>query len=222
MRERVILEECLWARQREMLRVVSGIGKNNHLSFEERECNIITPCYISVPFRSSRRLNNNLPVLLRLTPIWRHFKVKYVILETTLQTQTVALVLPSAIGTPVLQDVGGRQPPITLDSTYWYDHSEISENITYDKLSSCVTQREWVWCAYFAPWGECVKQVQSAVEITPAIAYMYVIWTQQTICIVWRWAMSHICIMSLNICRHEYKCMQICKSERALQIPMAV
>lgn len=119
MRERVILEECLWARQREMLRVVSGIGKNNHLSFEERECNIITPCYISVPFRSSRRLNNNLPVLLRLTPIWRHFKVKYVILETTLQTQTVALVLPSAIGTPVLQDVGGRQPPITLESTYW-------------------------------------------------------------------------------------------------------
>lgn len=62
---------------------------------------------------------NNLPVLLRLTPLWRHFKVKYVILETTLQTQPVALVLPSAICTPVLQDVGGRQPPITLESTYW-------------------------------------------------------------------------------------------------------
>ena len=34
--------------------------------------------------------------------------------------------------------------------------------------------------------------------------------------------MSHTCIMSLNICRHEYKFMQIFKSERAVQIPMAV
>lgn len=133
---------------------------------------------------------NNLPVLLRLTPLWRHFKVKYVILETTLQTQTVALVLPSAIGTPVLQDVGGRQPPITLDSTYWYDHSEISENITYDKLSSCVIQREHV-VVFFCTSGSMCQT--GAVSCWNHLLYMiYTANIALPICCVWRWAIRNV------------------------------